>query len=94
MRCRDAGSRSCPMRGDFGADVSLFFDDADSPVLFGVPLCVGNTGIIILGSSLGAGRGDSACGDLSSLTVLRGVWILSSVGLAQFVQMICFCRNR
>ena len=87
-------SRSVPIRGDFGLDVSRFLDDVLSPFRFGGVLDWGIAGTIAVGWSMGDGSGDSACCWVVSFTDRRGVDILVSVGLAQFVHMICWFRDR
>ena len=86
MRCLGGISRSLPIRGDFGLDVSRFLDDVLSPLRFGV-LGGGIAGTIGVGCAIGDGSGDCVC-LVASFTDRRGVDILVSVGSAQFVQMI------
>ena len=94
MRCRGDGSRSVPKRGDLGLDDSRFFDDELSLFLLGVVIADGSTGTIVVGVVTGDGSGVCACDCVASFTDLRGVDILVSVGLAQFVHMICWFRDR
>ena len=86
-------SRSLPIRGDFGLDVSRFLDDVLSPFRFGGVLGCGIAGTIAIGWSIGDGSGDRVC-CVVSFTDRRGVDILVSVGLAQFVHMISWFRDR
>ena len=80
MRCLGGISRSLPIRGDFGLDVSRFLDDVLSPLRFGVLGC-GIAGTIAVGCAIGDGSGDRVC-LVVSFTDRRGVDILVSVGLA------------